>query len=190
MDFKEYLDGITDRQKLIIRKGLCDYRYILHNWEKNDEDFQKVYYDFYLKSGYSRINKGNNRKIYFDMLQKPENDLMQVVKKLHDEMEGHSYEFSFATKLLHTRNPKNPIFDNKVRLFLLNQGNELWWNRKSSYTHEECIKHDWDLLVNWYNQFLASKDGKLWLRWFKAEFPDYQGISDYKKIDFIIYATN
>ena len=41
--------SITDRQKLTIEKGLCDYRYIMANWKKNDRDFQEVYYDFYLK---------------------------------------------------------------------------------------------------------------------------------------------
>lgn len=47
---------ITERQKLIIRKGLLDYKYIMDNWKKNDEDFQKVYYEFYLKARFSVLN--------------------------------------------------------------------------------------------------------------------------------------
>lgn len=44
------VNQITERQKFTIRKGLCDYQYIMANQSKNDSDFQAVYYDFYLKA--------------------------------------------------------------------------------------------------------------------------------------------
>lgn len=34
------------RQKLTIAKGLCDYQYIIGNWQTKDADFQAVYYEF------------------------------------------------------------------------------------------------------------------------------------------------
>jgi hypothetical protein len=36
------LEKITPRQKLKIAKGLCDYQYIMDNWQVNDDDFQDV----------------------------------------------------------------------------------------------------------------------------------------------------
>lgn len=51
---------ITSRQKLIIEKGLCDYRYIMKDWKKNDSDFQSVFYDFYLKARWAVMSKPEN----------------------------------------------------------------------------------------------------------------------------------
>ena len=53
--------SITDRQKLTIEKGLCDYRYIMANWKKNDRDFQEVYYDFYLKARWAVMRSEERR---------------------------------------------------------------------------------------------------------------------------------
>ena len=56
---------ITERQKLTIAKGLCDYCYIMDNWKKNDEDFKDVFYNFYLKARWSIMNKPENKEPYF-----------------------------------------------------------------------------------------------------------------------------
>lgn len=41
-----YVSQITSSQKLTIAKGLCDYQYIIGNWQTKDADFQAVYYEF------------------------------------------------------------------------------------------------------------------------------------------------
>lgn len=192
------IDKITDRQKLIIAKGLCDYQYIMDNWQKNDADFQAVYYEFYLKARWAVMNKTSNSQPYFDKLQSisPDTDLMVILEELKSEMEKGSYELSLGSKLLHTRNTDSPIYDSKVREYLSKEENvEFWWHVKGSHaprgTSEfEKIKHDWLELCNWYSDFLSSSRGKSWIEWFDANFPAHKNVSDVKKVDFIIFATN
>ncbi len=191
---------ITPRQKLIIAKGLYDYQYIMDNWKTNDSDFRAVYYDFYLKARWAVMSNPNNANPYFAKLQSinPEDDLMKILFELKEDMEKKSYEFSLVTKMLHTRNPQFPIYDSKVREYLSKEENvDFWWqipNSKSGAprktTEEEKIEHDWSILCEWYVGFFESKRGKVWIDWFDCTFPTHKDISDYKKIDFIIFATN
>jgi len=193
---------ITPRQKLIIAKGLCDYQYIMDNWQINDDDFQKVYYDFYLKARWAVMSKESNRRPYFHKLQtiSPADDLIDIVNDLMREMEKHSYELSLVSKLLHTRNSSSPIYDSKVREYLSREeGVEFWWNRTPGMRGKSApkrtaeidkIKHDWLNLCDWYKVFLQSSRGLQWIEWFDNNFPSYNHISNVKKIDFIIFATN
>lgn len=174
----------------------ADILYIMENWKKNDFDFQFVYYDFYLKArGTMRGNNGNREK-YFEMLQSisEETPLIEIVKTMQEELPSHSLEFSLCTKLLHTRNASYPIYDSKVRKYLIEEEKiELWWQYKGAprNTSELAkINHDWDALCNWYKDILCSEKGKNWITWFDANFPEYKDISNYKKIDFMIFATN
>ena len=194
------LTKITERQKLIIAKGLLDYQYIMDNWRVNDEDFKAVYYDFYLKARWATMNNQNNINAYFSLLQHifPEDNLMDVLFALENQIEPHSHEFSLVSKLIHTRNPNSPIYDKKVRDYLRQQeGVGFWWkipNRESGAkrgtTEEDKIRHDWEFLCKWYDGLLGSKRGKDWIDWFDDRFPAHKCISKIKKIDFIIFATN
>lgn len=192
------IEKITPRQKLIIAKGLCDYQYIMYNWQKNDADFQAVYYEFYLKARWAVMNKTSNSQPYFKKLQSisPDADLMSILEELKSEMEKGSYELSLGSKLLHTRNTASPIYDSKVREYLSKEeGVEFWWHVKGSQAPRGIsefakIKHDWEELCNWYAAFVPSERGRRWIEWFDTNFPAYRNISDIKKIDFIIFATN
>lgn len=195
------INNITERQKLIIAKGLLDYQYIMQNWHTNSDDFKKVYYDFYLKARWSVMVQKNNSEPYFNKLQSvsANADLMDIILDLKNKIITQSLEFSLCTKLLHTRNPNLPIYDSKVKEYLSMQENvEFYWHRtKGMYgksaprkTKEvDKIKHDWDNLCKWYNQFLSSPRGEEWIAWFDKNFPDHKNISNVKKIDFIIFAT-
>ena len=192
------IDKITERQKLIIAKGLCDYQHIMENWQKNDADFQAVYYEFYMKARWAVMNKTGNSQPYFEKLQSisPDADLMVILEELKSEMEKGSYELSLGSKLLHTRNTASPIYDSKVREYLSKEeGVEFWWHVKGSQAPRGIsefakIKHDWEKLCNWYAEFVPSERGRRWIEWFDTNFPAYRNISDIKKIDFIIFATN
>lgn len=184
------IDKITERQKLIIRKGLLDYKYIMDNWKKNDEDFQKVYYEFYLKARFSVLND-RTKKIYFDLLKQisPKDDLMYILGKL--EFKEGEKEFSIASKLLHTRNDLSPIYDSKVRKYLLKEENvklEYLVSSSKRTSKEQKIKNDWLKINQWYNDYCHSQRGKEWIQWFNANFKEFTDISDVKKIDFIIFA--
>lgn len=196
------VNKITSKQKLIIEKGLCDYVYIMKYWKKMDEDFKEVYYNFYLKARWAVMQKKANSLPYFQKLQdlKPTESLIDVVNYLHENMENHSYEFSFATKLIHTRNPLSPIYDSKVRKYLAEYENiDFWWQSAGlpkrnkiprGKTDIEKIEHDWIVINKWYENTLNSKRGKEWILWFDANFPTHTNISDVKKIDFIIFAVS
>ena len=122
--------SITDREKLTIAKGLCDYCYIMANWQRNDADFKEVYYAFYLKARWAVMRLPENRDPYFAQLQNidPDDDFMGILDSLKTNMAAESYEFSLGSKLLHTRNPQKPIYDQKVREYLANEeGVDFWW---------------------------------------------------------------
>ncbi len=196
------VNKITDRQKLIIKKGLLDYKFIMDNWQKdvNDADFQDVYYEFYMTARWSVYKKNDNAKAYFTIFGEKESaaqeDLESVLNTLRKRLHKESYEFSLASKLLHTINPNLPIYDSKVREYLLSEQVSLYWNVPNRISGADRgmkdldkILHDWKGLCDWYNRFLKG-DGKEWGEWFDKNFPDSSGISDVKKIDFIIFATN
>lgn len=197
------VNKITEYQKLKIVKGLYDYQYIMNNWQNvNDNDFYIVYYDFYLSARGGIMRKVGNKNVYFDKLRNisPNEDLIKIIKDLQGEMQSKSYEFSLASKLLHTNNSQMPIYDRKVREYLsMNEDVEFWrYRHKGMYgksapskiSEIEKIEHDWKNLCKWYLDFIASDRGKRWIQWFDSNFPDFIKISDVKKIDFIIYATN
>lgn len=193
------LSKITEKQKLIIAKGLCDYSYIMSNWKINDVDFQSVYYDFYLKARWAVMNLPENKAPYFDELQiiAPLANLMDVLDDLKVSMAAKSYEFSLGSKLLHTRNHLSPIYDSKVSDYLtLEENVDFWWHHTPKHrgasrglSERQKIEHDWTALNAWYKDLLNSLRGKEWILWFNTNFPSYSSISDVKKIDFIIFAT-
>ena len=185
---------ISGKQILTIEKGLLDYDFIMKNWKSNSSDFQEVYYEFYLKAEFATFGNLYNRIVYFNRLKamKPTDTLFDIMADLN-KIKKHN-EFSVSTKLLHTFNPANPIYDSKIREYLSKDEHvDLWWNLSKtgaprSTPKIDKIKHDWVVLNDWYNSFLKSTDGKKWIAWFNGQFPKYTSISDVKKIDFIIFA--
>ena len=197
------VERITEYQKLTIIKGLYDYQYIMNNWKNHkNADFIQVYYSFYLSARGGIMRKETNQKPYFDKLREcsPNDDLIKIICDLKEKMENGSFEFSLATKLLHTINPTVPIYDSKVKEYLsMNEEVEFWWYRKkgmygkpakSGVTEIQKIEHDWNELNKWYSVFLLSERGKKWIEWFDLNFTDFIDISNVKKVDFIIYATH
>lgn len=114
------LKNISEKQKLIIAKGLLDYQFIMLNWKMNTKDFQDVYYEFYLKARWAIMKNPQNSNAYFDILQATDQNakLMDVIKALKISLTKESYEFSICSKLLHTINSNSPIYDSKVRKYL------------------------------------------------------------------------
>ena len=176
------LSKITRIQKLIILKGLVDYEFIMKYWKTDGPDFEKVYYNFYLTAERFKYSNPVAQKIYFERLlkTKPTDSLLDIIKDIGGN------DFVVASKLLHTVNPNKPIYDSKVRKYLIAfEGVKLYKHPYNLTT----IEKDWKLLKGWYTSFLPSKRAKSWIQWFDKEFPAYSHISDVKKIDFIIYAT-
>ena len=198
-------ERITPYQKLIIARGLCDYQYIMEHREDRNPEFKKVYYDFYLSARWRTMTNQHNQDVYFEKLydfipsNNSLNDLMDIINCFRQNMhyeDNTAYEFSIASKLLHTKNPNTPIYDRKIRERLSSEEEIAFqWqipNRISGAlrgtTDEEKIRHDWTALCNWYEE-LFVEEGSEWIEWFDTNFPCYTHISRYKKIDFIIFAT-
>lgn len=193
------LSTITDRQKLIIKNGINTYLYIMDHATADDLDFRQVYYDFYLSARSSvfaqeKTNTQTHTKepnpnwdAYFKLLHdsKGSESIKEIVSTLQKNLSSKSLEFSFSTKLLHTKNPHNPIYDSKVRTYLKSLGISLRFDSKHSLDN---IEEDWNTLSNWYKVFLNSPDGRGWIAWFDNQFPEGSKISNEKKVDFIIFA--
>lgn len=208
---KIIVKNITDRQKLTIKNGINTYLYIQNHHEQDSEDFRNVYYDFYLKARSSVFakKKTNTEKKekednpnwdkYFKLLNdsKGEEPLISIVKNI-ESFTG-SYEFSFASKLLHTKNTSVPIYDSKVRDYLKKVEKVKLVSLDVTVKNEEDkedkrkkkidkINNNWKELNKWYDEFFESGRAKEWLDWFDDNFPEGKSISDVKKIDFIIFA--
>lgn len=193
----------TKKQMLELEKTLLDYQFIMDNKysadEKSKEDFKDVYYKFYLSARWAVYANKENRKKYFEVFeeQKETTELIKIVQALHDKLNNDSYDFSVATKILHTHHPENPIFDSKVQKYLdslakKENREKFYWGKdlKNGKDKLKQIEHDWELLNKWYENFQKSDEGKDWIDWFNNEFPDYKDISNVKKIDSIIFALS
>ena len=186
------ISKITERQILIIRNSINYYSYIQANYQKDDEDFRDVFTEFYLSSQGAMRNE-ENRVPFFNKMRNCDANkkLIDIVKELYNELPINKYEFSFATKLLHTINNESPIYDSKVRIYLKkNEQVDFWLYYHPRVNVLEQIEHDWKLLVDWYNRFLSTEESKKWIEWFDSQFPEHTHISKVKKIDFIIFAFN
>lgn len=188
------INDISAKKKLIIEKGLCDYKYITDHWKDNDSDFQSVFYEFYLKARWAVMSDKEKQKAYFEKMHEKDfkEDIVEVVKFLKTKT-GY-YEFSLASKMLHTVNPKWPIYDRKVREYLTKErGIKFEWNCNEDRDSDlilDLIRKDWDKLIGWYEDFIPSATGQKWIEWFDSNFESYKDmVKPLKKIDFIIFAT-
>ena len=183
------LKNITDRQFLKMRIGVDYYLYIQKHYKDSKpqdvEDFRDVFTEFYMKAQ-GKMRASENREPFFDVMKtySPNIDLIELVKKLHEEMTTDLYEFSFATKLLHTVNNDSPIFDSKVFSYLKKEENVPLWGATQGEDSLDRAKHNWPLLKGWYDNFMATDKRKAeWVAWFDSNFPEAKDISDVKKID-------
>ena len=188
------LAKITDKQKLTIKNGINIYLYLKDHYDPMDDDFRDVFTDFYL-STQGVMYKPENRDPYFKEMRscKSNANLIKLVVRLYNNLAVGKYEFSFATKLLHMKNNNSPIFDSKVRDYLKKEHNVKFnYYKKNDPNKLEKMKKDWDLLVNWYRNFLSKPVARSWISWFDKTFGTVaaKNISDVKKIDFIIFACN
>lgn len=181
---------ITDYQKLTMEKDLCDYRYIMSNWnsDTNESDFCHVYYKFYLTARRFIMSDTDKQKAYFSILKDShlEMDLLSIIRKMKKDMDISSNEFSLASKLLHTRDDHYPIYDRFVREYLSEQGVDFRWHKRSS-RDEGLIEYDWALLQSIYKDYLETEQAKECIKWFDQNFPAFVEISKVKKIDSIIF---
>ena len=189
------LEHISERQLLTITNGVNYYLYIQKHYndvdERDAEDFRDVFTEFYLKAQ-GKMRDPVNRVPFFETMKtcSPDKDLIELLIELHNKLDTDLYEFSFATKLLHTINNDSPIFDSKVFKYLKEEEGVNFWEYRHSKDGLERARHNWPLLKNWYDSFLQTERAAEWIAWFDRQFPNAAHIAAVKKIDFLIFAFN
>lgn len=194
------LNLITERQLMEMEVGLLQYEYIRSHFDLGDnEDFREVFTNFYLSSQ-GKMRQEDNRNPFFEKLfnTEPNQNLIELVQYLYDHLALSMYEFSFATKLLHTINNNSPIYDSKVYEYLKREEDVDFIDIQSSRRKKngrlmnklERIEHNWNELNEWYGSFLQSPRGREWINYFDEHFPRYSHINNVKKIDFIIFSCS
>ena len=171
--------------KPAVKQGLDKYQYLMDRLRKTnvatDKEFQAVFREFY-----------QMRRFYSDDFARRYFQFMEDLKNAHritfamameriKHIQG-TYEISFSSKMVHTIDPRHPIWDSvvagghfKMRAPALSSKNreQECCDRYNEYAHK-------------FNAYMASQEGQNLIRLFDEAFPG-SVISDVKKIDFILW---
>ena len=167
----------------IFKKHFEDYKVIIDRLKEEDVSkdsiFQRKYKAFY-GMRYQSVEFCN---VYFELLERSKNkvdiDLKDIIQKLF-QVDG-KYEFSFATKLLHTVCQTQPIYDSNIGKFF----NIDISNRKKETRYKDTEKV-YGFLQFEYKRVLAEKLLAETLLYLRAEY-NLMDITDEKIIDSIIW---
>lgn len=181
-----HLDNIL--LNLSERNFFNDYIFLQNKYKigEIDDDFKRKYKKFYVLSGrHSFTEKHCN--IYFSLLINKEKNLEVILNKLY-EIPPHKCWLSYASKLIHTIDNNNPIYDSNIK-------NILKLNEVSGGSKDEKIKQYLDIyndLNNEFNFLLGDKkindileESRNKLK--EAPF-DFRLISDVKLLDSLLWA--
>ena len=93
-------------------------------------------------------------------------------------------EASFGSKMLATVNPDMPIWDSNVLKCL-----QLQLKGKTPELKMSNAVVLYDRICRWYTRFLQTEEAKTMLERFDLEFPEFQTMTNIKKIDFVLWAS-
>lgn len=172
-------------KKSVLRQGVDRYLFImrrLHGVDvSRDTDFQNAYRDFYQMR---RFYSDDFCRHYFKIMQNLK-DTKEMTFEMAIERVKHiqgSYEISFSSKMAHTINPLNPIWDSVVtkRHFGICPP----YARAKNKERACCDRYD--LYLDKFYDYMTTEEGIALVALFDREFPQ-SGISNVKKIDFILW---
>lgn len=180
------IDPNTVVEKLIAKGLSIDYYKELMEDVKYvnvslDTNFQKKFNYFY------KIRRDEHwRKVYYNLFEeckiKSDISFKEIIINLYDSTEN--IEASFSSKILATLKPEMPIWDQYVLKYY---GLSL----KSKTKGERLLEaiNVYDEIITCYDKLLTKDTAKESIRIFDLNMPNYQWLSDIKKIDFIIWGT-
>jgi hypothetical protein len=172
--------------KPIMEEGIEKYKYIMsHIHEINvtsDLEFQNVFRGFYQMK---RFYSDHFARHYFILMEQLKDAGENMTFKMAIERIKHiqgTYEMSFSSKLLHTIYPLHPIWDSVVtnHHFGVRAPYASCKNRELA-----CCKRYAEYEDKFYD-YMATEEGSTIIHMFDERFPD-SGISDVKKIDFVLW---
>lgn len=184
---KEYREDIFNRLSKD-KKSFEDYNYISTEFKTdnnvaNNEEFQKIYKRFYVLNAGGLGQKLINR--YFKLLQNREVDLKNILVELSKipRLNGRpAILLSFASKLIHTVDNNQPIYDSRVAKI---------FNIKLNYNIKDINEKINDRLVVYsllkkkFNEILTNREIKDIIKDFKEKLK--VNIGDVKMLDFILW---
>ena len=162
--------------------GIERYRSIMEKlWRVDvslDERFQKTYENFYTLGRYSK----EFRRDYFAYMERCKETVPSFEEALSYFLKYGTLEVSFSSKLVHTLDPEQPIWDKNVT------------DRHFGYKIPACGTKDREKkILDRYKRYkrdflnyVASDDGKAVIRAFDEAFPK-TGFTDLKKVDFVLW---
>lgn len=163
-------------------KKYVSIMYMLHNCDVSKyEIFRKSYNDFYKMRQRSR----EYYDIYFKYLEQQKNNLFitfgDILTYIYENT-GRC-EASFSSKFLATINPNMPVWDTNV---LSNLSIKVPYNNCKNRI--EKIINIYSELCEYYKGFMTTDNAKQIIRLFDDIFPQYNSITDIKKIDLAIWS--
>lgn len=176
----ERLPAILAKPKMYV--GIKRYRFIMEKvWQVDvfrDEVFQKTYENFYKLSRYPK----EFRRVYFAYMEQFKKSKPSFEDTLLYFLKYGSLEVSFSSKLVHTLDPEQPIWDKNVT------NNHFGYKIPVTRTKDR-EKKVLDRYISYKNDFVkyvASDDGNVVIRAFDTAFPE-TGFTNLKKVDFVLW---
>ena len=166
-----------------LKRGIEKYKYIMQRVKvadvSSDLKFQETYRDFYqLRRFYTDEFVGR----YFKLMEQNKDATDFSFKRAFEHVKHIqcTYEISFSSKLAHTLNSALPIWDSIVI--------KHFGIKAPGYSRdrENKIYEKYDVFRQKFYDYMCSQEGKMLITMFDDAFPD-SGISDVKKIDFILW---
>lgn len=168
---------------LRVEEGLNKYLSLKKDFKKMDvsknRSFQKRFNHFY------KVRRNSEWQTqYYELLQKNKNSnvtFFQVLSAIHKNTGR--YEASFASKLVATIHPGQPVIDEFV---LKNAGLTLPYPKAKNREVRIVAIHA-ELLTK-LKEFLKTENGKYLVKQFKAKFPSAK-ITQIKMVDLVLWQT-
>ena len=171
------------QDRLALSLGLDKYEIIVKELKNTDiskdADYQRNFNGFYIV----RRNEAW-RNVYYTYFEKVKNEtptFKEIITYLYDSTGN--IEPSFSSKMLSSIFPEMPIWD---RYVVQNLNMQLLGTTKTERL-ENAISLYNDI-VNWYKDFLQTDKARECIQVFDQTLPDYQWLSDIKKIDCILWS--
>ena len=163
--------------------GFDKYQQIMDSVRKTDvstdPEFQRSFNGFY------RVRRNAEwRKTYFSLFESVKNSeptFEFIIRSLYEKTGN--IEASFSSKMLATINADMPIWDRYVvqNLCLCIKG-------KTKEDQLKCSIDVYNEMIDWYDSFLQTKNGRDCIEEFDLTLPGYKWMSAVKKIDFYLWS--
>ena len=174
------LPAILSKPKM--RIGIERYQFIMEKVRQvdvsSDEGFQKTYENFYTLGRYPK----EFRRDYFAYMGRGKEAKPSFEETLSYFLKYGTLEVSFSSKLVHTLDPEQPIWDRNVT-------DKHFGYKIPAYGTKDREKKILDRYERYKREFLkymASDDGKAVIQAFDQAFPK-TAFTDLKKVDFVLW---